>query len=134
MAEADNRDYYVMSSANQILLNPFGVLAFRGLAANGIFFKGAGDKYGFEFTAIRRGKYKGAVEPFTREDFSPENREQLQALIHTIWGEMLNAVAVSRNIPLNQLQALVDKEGLIGAAVGQGPGVGHRRGLRGRRA
>jgi len=113
IADADNRDYYVMSVADQILLNPFGVLAFRGLAANGLFFKGAGDKYGFEFTAIRRGKYKSAVEPFTRENFSPENREQLQALIQTIWGEMLNAVAASRKIPPDQLQALVDKEGLI---------------------
>jgi protease-4 len=123
IAEADNRDFYVMSVADQILLNPFGVLAFRGLAANGMFFKGAGDKYGFEFTPIRRGKYKGAVEPFTRENFSPENREQLQALIQTIWGEMLNAVAASRKIPLNELQALVDKEGLIGVQTAKAHGL-----------
>ena len=123
IAEADNRDFYVMSIADQILLNPFGVLAFRGLAANGMFFKGAGDKYGFEFTPIRRGKYKGAVEPFTRENFSPENREQLQALIQTIWGEMLNAVAASRKIPLNELQALVDKEGLIGVQTAKAHGL-----------
>jgi protease IV len=113
VADADNRDYYVMSVADQILLNPFGLLAFRGLAANGMFFKSAGDKYGFEFTPIRHGKYKGAVEPFTRESFSPENREQIQAFLQTIWGEILNAVAASRKIPADQLQALVDKEGLI---------------------
>lgn len=123
IADADNRDYYLMSVADQILLNPFGLLAFRGLAAKGMFFKGAGDKYGFEFTPIRRGKYKSAVEPFTREDFSPENREQLQALIQTIWGEMLNAVAVSRKIPPAQLQALVDKEGLIGVQTAKAGGL-----------
>ena len=61
-----------MSVADQILLNPLGELAFRGLAANGSFFKGAGDKYGFEFTPVRHGKYKSAIEPFTREDFSPK--------------------------------------------------------------
>jgi protease-4 len=121
--DADNRDYYVMSVAKQILLNPFGVLAFRGLAAHGMFFKDAGDKYGVQFIPIRHGKYKSAIEPFTRDDFSPENREQLQALINTIWGEMLNAVAASRSIPLNQLQALIDKEGLMEAPTAKAQGL-----------
>lgn len=123
IGDAANRDYYLMSVADQILLNPYGVLAFRGLAPNGTFFKGAGDKYGFEFTPIRRGKYKSAVEPFTRENFSPENREQLQALFQTIWGEMLHAVAASRKIPADQLQALVDKEGLIGVQSAKAQGL-----------
>lgn len=123
IADADNRDYYLVSVADQILLNPFGVIAFRGLAASGTFYKGAGDKYGFEFTPIRHGKYKSAIEPFTREDFSPENREQLQALIQTIWGELLNAVAASRKIPPDQLQALVDKEGLIGVQTARARGL-----------
>ncbi len=123
IADADNRDYYVMSVADQILLNPLGVLAFRGLAASGIFFKDAGDKYGFEFTAIRHGKYKSAVEPFTRENFSPENREQLQALLQTIWGELLNAVATSRKIPPAQLQIIVDKEGLISVQTAKARGL-----------
>ncbi len=123
IGDAANRDYYLMSVADQILLNPYGVLAFRGLAPSGTFFKGAGDKYGFEFTPIRRGKYKSAVEPFTRENFSPENREQLQALFQTIWGEMLNAAAASRKIPPDQLQALVDKEGLIGVQSAKARGL-----------
>ena len=123
IGDADNRDYYVMSAADQILLNPFGMLAFRGLVAGGMFFKGAGDKYGVEFTAIRRGKYKSAVEPFTRENLSPENREQLQTLANSIWGEMLNAVAVSRQMPPLQLQALVDKEGLVEAPMAKSKGL-----------
>ncbi|MCX6922312.1 MAG: signal peptide peptidase SppA [Verrucomicrobia bacterium] len=123
IADADNRDYYVMSVANQILLNPLGGLAFRGLAAHGTFFKGAGDKYGIEFTPIRHGKYKSAIEPFTRENFSPENREQIQALIQTVWGEMLTAVATSRKIPTEQLQALVDTNGLIDIRTAKAAGL-----------
>jgi protease-4 len=123
MANADNRDYYLVSVADQILLNPFGLLAFRGLAAQGTFFKGAGDKYGIEVTPIRHGKYKSAIEPFTRENFSPENREQLEALCKTIWGEMVNAVAAARKLPPDQLQALVDKEGLISAQTAKAQGL-----------
>ncbi|MGP8199003.1 MAG: signal peptide peptidase SppA [Limisphaerales bacterium] len=120
---ADNRDYYLESAADQIILNPLGLLAFRGLAAEGTFFKGAGDKYGVEFTPIRHGKYKAAVEPLTRENFSPENREQIEALLKTIWGEMLNTVAASRKLEPDKLQSLVDKEGLISAQSAKAGGL-----------
>jgi protease-4 len=123
IADADNRDYYLESVADQILLNPFGLLAFRGLAAEGVFFKGAGDKYGFQFTPIRHGKYKSAVEPFTREDFSPENREQIEALLKVIWGDMLNTVAGARKLAPDKLQGLVDKEGLISAQTAKDQGL-----------
>jgi protease-4 len=123
VANADNRDYYLESAANQILLNPFGLLAFRGLAAEGIFFKGAADKYGFEFTPIRHGKYKSAIEPLTRTDFSPENREQIQALLKAVWGDLLNTVAGARKLTPEQLQALVDKEGLISAQTARDQGL-----------
>jgi protease IV len=123
LQEADNRDYYLESAADQILLSPLGLLAFRGLAAEGMFFKGAADKYGLEFTAIRHGKYKGAIEPFTREDFSPENREQIEAFTKAIWGDVLNTVASSRKLTPEQLQALVDKDGLIGAQTAKDNGL-----------
>jgi protease-4 len=123
VADADNRDYYLESVADQILLNPFGLLAFRGLAAEGVFFKGAEDKYGVEFTPIRHGKYKSAIEPFTREDFSPENREQLEALLKVIWGDMLNTVAGARKLAPDKLQGLVDTEGLISAQTAKDRGL-----------
>ena len=123
IANADNRDYYLESVADQILLNPFGLLAFRGLAAEGIFFKGTADKYGVEFTPIRHGKYKAAVEPLTREDFSPENREQIEAVLKVIWGDMLNTVAGARKVAPDKLQALVDKEGLISAQTAKDRGL-----------
>jgi protease-4 len=123
IANADNRDYYLESTADQILLNPFGLLAFRGLAAEGVFLKGAADKYGFEFTPFRRGKYKGAVEPLTRENFSPENREQIEAFLKVIWGDMLNTVAGARKLAPDKLQALVDNEGLISAQSAKAGGL-----------
>jgi protease-4 len=123
IADADNRDYYLESVADQILLNPLGMLAFRGLAADGTFLKGAADKYGIEFTPIRHGKYKAAIEPLTREDFSPENREQIDALLKVVWGDILNSVSDARKIAPDQLQAVVDKEGLINAPTAKEHGL-----------
>ncbi len=123
IGSADNRDYYLESAADQIILNPLGMLAFRGLAAEGMFLKGAEDKYGLEFTPTRHGKYKSAIEPLIRENFSPENREQLDALLKTIWGEMRDSVAASRKIKPDDLQALVDKNGLISAQTAKDKGL-----------
>jgi protease IV len=123
MANADNRDYYLESVADQILLNPLGLIAFRGLAADGVFFKGAEDKYGIQFTPIRHGKYKSAIEPLTREDFSPENREQIEAFLKTIWRDVLDTVADSRKLAPDKLQALVDKEGFISAQTAKDHGL-----------
>lgn len=115
VANAENRDYYLVSAAGQIFLNPLGVIAFKGLAMRGTFFKGAGDKYGVEFTPIRHGRFKSAIEPFIRQDFSPENREQMETLAKTIWGDVLKAAAGSRGIAPQDLQALVDSAGFIRA-------------------
>jgi len=123
ITDADNRDYYVDSVADQILLHPLGTLAFRGLASEGMFLKGAEDKYGIEVTPTRHGKYKSAVEPLIRENFSPENREQIDALLKTIWGDMLDSVAASRKLTPGQLQALVDQEGMINAKTAKDKGL-----------
>ena len=122
-AEADNRGYYLLSAADQILLNPLGELAFRGLATEETFYKGAADKYGVEFTPIRHGRYKSALEPFIREDLSPENREQLDALLRAVWGDVAAGVAESRKLEPDALSALVNKAGVITPEAAQAAGL-----------
>jgi len=121
--DADNRDLYILSAADQIMMNPLGILGFRGLASQGIFFKGAEDKYGIDVTPTRHGKYKSAIEPLTRQDFSPENREQISALLNVIWGDLLNTVAGARKINPEELQALVDEKGMIDAPTAKSKGL-----------
>ena len=129
LVDANKRDIYLASAANEILMNPIGVVEFNGLAATGTFYKNAGDKYGIEFQPVRHGKYKGAVEPFLRPDFSPENREQLGALFADVWSEVLDAVAKSRLTTPAALQALADSQAVLRAdqakAVGLITGVAY---------
>jgi len=94
-------------------MNPIGTVEFNGLAATGTFFKNAGDKYGLEFQPVRHGKYKGAVEPFLRSDFSPENKEQLGALFTDVWTEVINSVADARQLKPDALQALADSQAIL---------------------
>ena len=47
------------------------------------------DKLGIEATIIKgpNNVYKSAIEPFSREDMSPENEQQIQRLIDVLWKE-----------------------------------------------
>jgi protease IV len=80
-----------------------------------MFMAGAFEKYGIGVQVTRVGKYKSAVEPFTRKDMSPENRQQIQKLIDDIWAGLLDDIAVDRGLTAAKIQGTVDAEGIIRA-------------------
>ncbi len=106
-------DYYLASAADEIVLDPYGVILMPGLAAQPMFFAGALEKYGVGVQVARVGRYKSFVEPFTRTDMSDESRAQLQQLLDDVWEVVLTDVADSRGKSPLELQALVDSEGLV---------------------
>ncbi|MFT3870247.1 MAG: signal peptide peptidase SppA [Nibricoccus sp.] len=112
---ASTRDMYVSSVANELMLDPYGIIYMPGLGAEPMFYTGAFEKFGIGVQVTRVGKYKSAVEPFTRKDLSPENREQLQKLLDDVWGELVEATADARGLSKADLQAIVDREGFIRA-------------------
>lgn len=115
LSSASTRDYYLASAASDIALDPYGLLLMPGLAARPMFYTGAFEKFGIGVQVTRVGKYKSAVEPYTRRDLSPENREQLEKLLGDLWADLLADIASSRGVPPVAIQSLVDAEGLIRA-------------------
>ena len=109
----NQREYYLASVADNVVLNPLGNLEMRGLRSEQTFFAGALEKYGVGIDIVRVGDYKSAVEPLTREGFSAENEEQLTTLLEDIWGEWLDSVSTGREIPVETLQQIVDTQGLL---------------------
>jgi protease-4 len=112
---ATARDFYLTAGADDLVLDPFGAVFMPGLASEPIFFAGALEKYGVGVQVTRVGRYKSAVEPYTRTDMSPESREQLQKLLNDLWSELLGDAAADRGLKPAELQALSDSEGLIRA-------------------
>ena len=105
----DLRDYYVASVADDIAMDPNGAILMLGLASQPTFYTGAFEKFGVGVQTARAGKFKSAVEPFTRKQLSPENREQLQSILDDLWTEMRDEVAQSRAIEPMALQRLIDE-------------------------
>lgn len=101
--------YYLSSVADEVYLNPTGEIEFNGLNAELVFFKGSLEKLGIEPQIFRVGKYKSAIEPFTREDMSPENKEQLGEFVNGIYDNMLKEISESRGISKDDLEEISDK-------------------------
>ena len=101
--------YYLSSAADKVLLNPKGMIEWRGLASAPIFYKDLLEKVGVEMQIFKVGTYKSAVEPFTSTEMSPANREQVTAFIGSIWGQVTEGVSQSRKLPVDSLNAYADR-------------------------
>ncbi|MFN9403986.1 MAG: signal peptide peptidase SppA [Dolichospermum sp.] len=119
----NEREYYLSSVANQIVVNPMGAMEMNGLSSQPIFLAGALQKYGIGVQIVRVGKFKGAVEPLILDKLSPENREQTQKLLDDIWGEWRRAVGKSRNIQPQKLQAIANNQPILEATAAQANGL-----------
>lgn len=102
------KEYYLNSVANTVYLNPAGDLDFKGLSSEIMFFKDFQDKSGIHMEVIRHGKYKSAVEPFLENKMSDANREQITALLNSIWSTVSADISKSRNIPLPKLNEIAN--------------------------
>lgn len=112
VAYADNytqSNYYLASVADKVLLNPQGMVDFRGIASELLFLKNTFDKLGIEMQVVKVGTYKSAVEPYIETKMSDANREQVTAYTRSIWNTMLAELSVSRAISVEQLNAYADE-------------------------
>lgn len=101
--------YYLSSVADKVLLNPKGMIEWKGLAASPIFYKDLLDKIGVEMQIFKVGTYKSAVEPFIATEMSPANREQITVYLNSIWEQITKDVAASRNISVDELNTAADR-------------------------
>ncbi|GFZ38349.1 signal peptide peptidase SppA [Bacteroides nordii] len=101
--------YYLSSVADKVILNPKGMIEWRGIASAPIFYKDLLQKVGIEMQIFKVGTYKSAVEPFIATEMSPANREQVTEFIGSIWGQVVSGVSASRNISPDSLNAYADR-------------------------
>ena len=102
--------YYLASVADKIYLQPEGGMEWSGLASDVMFYKGLLDKLDLRAEVFRPTacKYKSAVEPFILDKMSAANREQMQALVNSMWGTISGAVCESRSIDSVKMRRITD--------------------------
>lgn len=104
----DQSQYYLASTADTIFIHPMGDVFFRGFGIYQPYFKDALDKYGVTWNVFRVGKYKSAVEPFLRNDMSPEARQDYSDLLDQLWAGYQKDVTAARKLPGDAIKSYVD--------------------------
>ncbi len=90
--------YYVAAAADEIYLDPMGVVAVDGYERYRTYYKELFDKLGVEINLFRVGAYKSAAEVYVRTDMSPEDREESIAYLNGLWLSYRTAVAEARGL------------------------------------
>lgn len=84
--------YFLATAADSVFSPPESFFEFDGFFLQSMFYSGLMEKLGIEAEVTRLGRYKGAVEPFTREDLSEDNEVQLQAIVDRVSQTFTDAV------------------------------------------
>lgn len=100
--------YYLASVADSVFLNPQGTMDLRGMSSQIMFYKGLIDKLGVDVQVVKCGKFKSAVEPYLLDKMSDANREQMEVLLNSIWGEMTAQIAQSRHLSQDDINRIAD--------------------------
>ena len=104
----DQDQYYLAAQANRIYLDPSGYVMIRGFGNYPLYFKGLLKKLGVQVNVFRIGKFKSAVEIFTRADMSKADRLQSTVYLHTLWSTYQREVTAARGLPADAIAQYVD--------------------------
>ncbi len=107
----DQRQYYLAAQADEVYLDPFGVVIIEGYGYFRQYLKGTADKLGVEVNVFKVGTHKSAPESFTRSNMSAEDRSEATVWIGALWEAWKADVAAARGIEPEALQGYADRAG-----------------------
>ena len=100
--------YYLTSLADEVVINPKGILDWHGMASVPVFYTDMMKKAGVKMQVFKVGTFKSAVEPYINTEMSEPNREQVKSFLTSIWSQFVSEVAQSRGLNSEQLITLAD--------------------------
>jgi protease-4 len=103
-----NRSYYLATAFDEIWLQPLGAVGLTGLRVESPFFRGTLDKLGIVPRLDHRSEYKSAMNTFTDREMGASQREETEAIIKSIFGQMRRDVAASRRIGETDFTSIVN--------------------------
>src|SRR6516165_10458522 len=107
-AEMTQERYYLAAQADEVLLDPMGLVLIDGYDRYRMYLKDALDKLGVAINVFRVGSFKSAVETFTRTNMSPEDREESRTYLSALWSSYQAAVTRARKLGPDALEKYVD--------------------------
>ncbi len=113
---AGNLAYFLISACDRVGLEPLGEIALTGPAATPIHLKGLLDRLGVFADFVHVGAFKGAAEPLTRREPSPEMLATLGAIVDQMYESLIAAVVEGRGVSREDTIKLIDQAMFFGEA------------------
>ena len=104
----DTRSYYLACAAEEVVVAPLVTVGVTGVRTSVTFYKDALERLGIEAEVVAVSPYKSAGEPYTRNDFSREAREQVQRLLDGRYEELLRAICEARGLTRTEARGAID--------------------------
>ncbi|MDD4866683.1 MAG: signal peptide peptidase SppA [Mycobacterium sp.] len=105
--------YYLASAFREVWMQPSGSVGLIGFASNATFLRDALRKAGIEAQFVARGEYKSAANLFTHDGFTEAHREAVTRMLESVQDQVWRAVAESRKLDPDALDALADRAPLL---------------------
>jgi protease-4 len=103
-----NKEYYIATACDKIIVPPPGELFINGLAADVMFFRGSLDKLGIYPDIYQIGKYKSAGDMFTQKQMTDAHREYINSMLDDLYNRYVNAIAQARHKTPEEVRTLID--------------------------
>ncbi|MED5534094.1 MAG: signal peptide peptidase SppA, partial [Pseudomonadota bacterium] len=104
----DRNQYYIAAHADEIFMSPMGNIPIDGYSRYQPYYRSAIDNLYIDFHVWTVGEYKSFVEPITRDDMSPEDREASEVFLGALWDAYQADVTAARGLPSDALQSYAD--------------------------
>lgn len=104
--------YPIACAADEVLMQPGGLLAPLGLAREHVFLTDSLERLGLRMDLLQVSPYKTAGDPVTRRGLTPEAREMADWLADAAIGDRVAAIAAGRRMDEATARALVDESPL----------------------
>jgi protease IV len=105
----DQGQYYLAANADEIYLDPQGLIMIQGFGYYRMFLKGVIDKLAVDVNIFRAGKFKSFTDQYSRSDMSEQEREESGAWLNALWGQYQAAVTKARGIDAGAINAYVNE-------------------------
>jgi protease-4 len=101
--------YYLAAHADKLYLNPMGAMIIEGYGRYRMYYKEGLEKLRASVHVFKVGKFKSAVEPYLRDDMSPEARLANEAWMNELWSQYKSDVAIARNMDVSNFDEKLDQ-------------------------
>lgn len=100
--------YYLAAQADEVYVDSYGGVEIDGFNHTRTFYKSALDRFGIKMHVFKVGTYKSAVEPYLRDDMSPEAKANAEQWLNVLWHGYKTDVATARKLQPEQIQQYAD--------------------------